>query len=409
MQRSGALIYGLVLSQLAWAAAPLSSRAASPRDVSAIQRDIESKGVVADRKRRRERVLTSDITAYSQRIGVLQRRVDVQGERLAEQQRDLVIKERRLLRTQSSLRSERIRLTRLRARLAESRRILSRRLVELYAADRLDVVSVVLDSKGFANLLERTEFASRIIDSDRRIIGIVRDARRQAVTAASRLRVLVDRRTAIADTVRARRDQLAAARQALIDTRVGLQQTRGDKRRALASTRTSRRHLEVEIASLRDQQAKVQAALRRAQNANARVFAPSPGLPKATGSGAFIWPVTGPITSPFCERRSYEACHPGLDIAAPEGTPIRAPADGKVVLVQGVGASGGYGNYSCVQHSATLSSCYAHQLRFATSTGASVRQGQVIGFVGNTGRSFGAHLHFEVRVDGSVVNPLNYL
>ena len=65
--------------------------------------------------------------------------------------------------------------------------------------------------------------------------------------------------------------------------------------------------------------------------------------------------------------------------------------------------------YTCVQHTASLTTCYAHQSAFATSQGAAVSQGQVIGYVGNTGRSFGAHLHFETRVDGSPVDPLGYL
>jgi murein DD-endopeptidase MepM/ murein hydrolase activator NlpD len=80
-----------------------------------------------------------------------------------------------------------------------------------------------------------------------------------------------------------------------------------------------------------------------------------------------------------------------------------------VVLMQGTGASGGYGNFTCIQHTASLSTCYAHQSRFATSAGASVKQGQVIGYVGCTGRCFGDHLHFETRVNGAVVNPMNYL
>ena len=77
--------------------------------------------------------------------------------------------------------------------------------------------------------------------------------------------------------------------------------------------------------------------------------------------------------------------------------------------MQSVGASGGYGNFTCIQHTGALSTCYAHQSRFATSLGASVSQGQVIGYVGCTGLCFGAHLHFEVRVNGAVTNPLNYL
>ena len=122
-----------------------------------------------------------------------------------------------------------------------------------------------------------------------------------------------------------------------------------------------------------------------------------------------IWPVNGPLTSPFCESRSWESCHPGIDIAVPTGTPIRAALSGKVVLLQGEGASGGYGNFTCIQHGGALSTCYAHQSRFGTSLGAQVTKGQVIGYVGCTGRSTGPHLHFETRINGSVVSPMNYL
>jgi murein DD-endopeptidase MepM/ murein hydrolase activator NlpD len=119
--------------------------------------------------------------------------------------------------------------------------------------------------------------------------------------------------------------------------------------------------------------------------------------------------VNGPITSPFCESRAWESCHPGIDIGVPEGTPIRAAAAGRVVLMQPESASGGYGNFTCIQHTASMSTCYAHQSRFATHVGASVSQGQVIGYTGCTGRCFGPHLHFEVRINGVVVNPMNYL
>ena len=122
-----------------------------------------------------------------------------------------------------------------------------------------------------------------------------------------------------------------------------------------------------------------------------------------------IWPVNGPITSPFCESRAWESCHPGIDIGVPAGTPIRAAAAGKVVLMQSEGVSGGYGNFTCIQHEGALSTCYAHQSRFGTSLGAQVSQGQVIGYIGCTGRCFGDHLHFETRINGAVVNPMNYL
>src|SRR5205085_3818570 len=91
------------------------------------------------------------------------------------------------------------------------------------------------------------------------------------------------------------------------------------------------------------------------------------------GGSALAWPVppSTPITSPFCERRAWEACHPGIDLGVPAGTPITAAAAGRVTLA---GWVSGFGNYVCIQHEARLSTCYAHLSRFAKAIheGASV-------------------------------------
>jgi murein DD-endopeptidase MepM/ murein hydrolase activator NlpD len=128
------------------------------------------------------------------------------------------------------------------------------------------------------------------------------------------------------------------------------------------------------------------------------------GGPVRRGSGDFIWPINGQFTSPFGMR--WGRLHAGIDLAAPTGRPIRAAAGGRVIVAA---PTGGYGNYTCVAHNKSISTCYAHQVRFGARVGESVRQGDVIGYVGNTGHSFGAHLHFEVRIDGRPVNPMEYL
>ncbi|MDQ4049454.1 MAG: M23 family metallopeptidase, partial [Actinomycetota bacterium] len=157
-----------------------------------------------------------------------------------------------------------------------------------------------------------------------------------------------------------------------------------------------------DLAALEREQAKVRNAL---AGAAPGAFAPRAGAgPIRRGSGRLIWPISGPLTSPFGMR--WGRLHAGIDISAASGTPIRAADSGRVVLL---GMTGGYGNYTCVQHTSAMSTCYAHQSGYNTSSGASVRQGQVIGYVGNTGHSFGAHLHFEVRIGGSPVDPLGYL
>ena len=195
---------------------------------------------------------------------------------------------------------------------------------------------------------------------------------------------------------------MSTIRVGLVDRRDRIQTARSTKFALLRSSRDRRHALEDDTEKLQAQSAKIQARL-------AGYSGPVSSGPIKRGSGGLIWPVNGPITSPFCESRAWESCHPGIDIGVPAGTPIRAAAAGKVVLMQPESASGGYGNFTCIQHSGSLSTCYAHQSRFGTSVGASVSQGQVIGYVGCTGRCFGDHLHFETRINGAVVNPLNYL
>src|SRR5512133_3789715 len=386
------LLAGAVLPLALWAALPVFSQgAASPTGrLSDIQKKIRVTQGKIGRRKGTERLLTTQISAYSQRIGRLQSRIGTLQSQQSTAQADLDAKRNELFKTQRDLRAERRRLVRLRARLAQARTALAQRLVELYQADAPDIVTVIMSSKGFAELLERGEFMQRVSEQDQNIIKIVRTAKADATSTAQRL------------DVQQRRHEIARAKQGLIDTKVALAGTRADKARALGTVRAERKQLEGNLSGLKAEQAKIQATLPQSQGA-------LPAGPIKHGNGSLIWPVNGPITSQFCERRAWEACHPGIDIGVPSGTPIRAAAAGRVALLQSAGASGGYGNFTCIQHTGVMSTCYAHQSRFAVSMGQNVSQGQVIGYSGCTGLCFGDHLHFEVRINGAVTNPLNYL
>ncbi|MGE5561003.1 MAG: peptidoglycan DD-metalloendopeptidase family protein [Chloroflexota bacterium] len=122
------------------------------------------------------------------------------------------------------------------------------------------------------------------------------------------------------------------------------------------------------------------------------------------GTGTFVWPTMGVITSRFGYRgREY---HTGLDIGAPLGTAVLAADSGTVV---DAGWHGNLGRYVLIDHGGGhIKTTYAHMSSIAVAIGDTVEKGQLIGRVGNTGRSTGPHLHFEVRVDGKAVNPLNY-
>ena len=397
------LIAAAALPFALWALLPLPSDGASPSSrLNDVQKKIQTTQGKIGRRKGTERVLTTQITAYNARIGTLQARIGRLERRQAQVQADLDHKRDELNRLQDQLRSERRRLVRLRKRLGVARRALAQRLVELYQADTPDLVTVILNANGFADLLERGDFMQRVSEQDQRIISIVKSARADATATEARLQTFERRQRRVTAIVLSNRNQIAGFKQTLIDTRVGLDGTRSDKQRALVSVRSERQHLEGALSSLKAEQAKIQSTLQKAAGT-----LPAGAIKR--GNGSMIWPVNGPITSPFCERRAWEACHPGIDIGVPSGTPIRAAASGKVTLMQSAGASGGYGNYTCVSHTSSLSTCYAHQSRFGTSMGAQVSQGQVIGYVGCTGRCFGDHLHFETRINGSVVNPMNYL
>lgn len=123
-----------------------------------------------------------------------------------------------------------------------------------------------------------------------------------------------------------------------------------------------------------------------------------------------LWPVTGPITGGFGGRidpfNGEGAFHAGVDISSPYGQPILAPADGVVTYA---GFYSGYGRLIEIDHGNGITTRYGHLSGFTITDGQSVRRGQVIGYVGLSGRSTGAHLHYEVRIHDTPVNPHKYL
>jgi murein DD-endopeptidase MepM/ murein hydrolase activator NlpD len=123
-----------------------------------------------------------------------------------------------------------------------------------------------------------------------------------------------------------------------------------------------------------------------------------------------MWPIEGPVTSSFGEREDpfngEGAFHSGIDISAPFGTPVRATADGEV---SDASMGAGYGREVVLNHGHDVMTVYGHLSAIAVLPGQHVTQGQVVGYVGQSGRSTGPHLHYEVRVHNVPVNPHKYL
>ena len=361
--------------------APLSQRIAKKRSEVA-------------RTGHKAQVLTQTIQGYNNRIRQLQGQIRGTRRQLGHVQHGLDRARTELLETRDKLQVARDRLERVRRQLVTGRHVLGARLVEMYKADEPDAVTVVLQADGFADLLERADFLERISDQDREIVDRVRRLRDLVKQRADQLASLERHEQLVAERILRQRDEIAHAQGRLVASRSSLRGVRNDRLVALNSVKRQHGHAMEDLASLEREQSRIAGVLQGA----------SPG-PIRHGSGQLIWPVNGPITGVFGEARPGHM-HAGVDISAPTGTPIRAADSGRVALAA---FTGGYGNYTCIQHTASMSTCYGHQSRFGTSAGASVRQGQVIGYVGSTGHSTGPHLHFEVRINGSPVNPMGYL
>jgi len=376
--------------------------AASAAPAADLQSELEAKRSQLEKVEERKGVLTTTIAGFGDKIERLTAEVAGIRTREAAVRERLAAKQAELNQAQAELDAAKARLARVRAQLKRALTALRERLVAMYETGSPDLISVIVGADNLDDLAARTEYLNRIHGMDEAVVGRVRDLRDE-------VRELVRRRRDSKERIESARDAVASEKQALTAERTALQShqrelvaTRADREAALGKISAHEEELDGSVADI---QSKIAAELA------ATGSAPLPAGPVIGGSGSMIWPVDGPVVSGFGPRTingSYEY-HPGIDIAVPEGTPIRAALDGTVSLQQSEAESGGYGNYTCLDHGGGLSTCYAHQSSFAVSLGQSVSQGDVIGYTGCTGYCLGPHLHFEVRINGSVTDPMGYL
>lgn len=176
------------------------------------------------------------------------------------------------------------------------------------------------------------------------------------------------------------------------------QQARAQATRAQAAREQRSRDEAAQVQTRRDRPSSPATAVRRTEAPPAPDPDPGP-TPSTSGGGGCIWPTSGTVTSEYGSR--WGRLHAGIDIAAPTGTPIYAAKAGTVLVA---GSQSGYGNTVVLDHG-DMSTRYAHQSRLAVAQGERVGQGDLIGFVGSSGRSTGPHLHFETRFGDSPRDP----
>jgi murein DD-endopeptidase MepM/ murein hydrolase activator NlpD len=367
-----------------------------------LQSELENKQSQLEKVEERKGVLTTTIAGFKDKIERLMGEVAEIRTREAAVRERLSAKQAELDEAVAELDTAQARLDKVRAHLKRALSALRERLVAMYEMGSPDVLSVIVGSSNLNDLAARTEYLDRLHGMDEAVVGRVRDLRDQVKELVTRLRDSKNRIEDARDAIASEKEALTTARAALQSHQAELVATRHDREAALAKVSQHEEELDGDLSEI---QGKIAAQLAETGSA------PLPAGPIKGGSGSMIWPVDGPVVSGFGSRTingSYEY-HPGIDIAVPEGTPIRAALTGTVSLQQSEAESGGYGNYTCLDHGGGLSTCYAHQSSFAVSPGQLVSQGDVIGYTGCTGYCLGPHLHFEVRINGSVTDPMGYL
>jgi murein DD-endopeptidase MepM/ murein hydrolase activator NlpD len=356
--------------------------------------------------RDREGVLTADVERYGQTVRELEGRLAPLRERSSRLDSELAGLRGRLAVLDDRLAEERARLARARAALAARQEVMARRLREIYVRGEPDLILILMESGSLTAAVETVDVLEGIATRDAAIADSVSrfaDETRRRRDEISAIREEVAASEARVEIAAA---EARAARTEIEQRQAQLEGALAGRRELLARAAGSRRELEEEARGLQARSAELAATIRAAQEPSVSAAAPSTPSPASSpaSSSGFIWPVRGTLTSAFGPR--WGRMHEGIDIAGPSGTPIAAAAAGKVIVA---GWSGGYGNLVVIDHGGGMSTAYAHNSTIAVSVGQQVGQGSVIAGMGTTGNSTGVHSHFEVRVNGSAVDPMGYL
>ncbi|MDH4180249.1 MAG: peptidoglycan DD-metalloendopeptidase family protein, partial [Armatimonadota bacterium] len=267
----------------------------------------------------------------------------------------------------------------------------SARLVAVYQQGQTTPIEVVLDAATFSDLANRLYLLDQVVGRDAQLLGEYGDAREAAEAHRAELKKSEEHLTRLQSKISSDRRRVREQRQYTERTKQRLLRDRTAWEQALAELEQDSREVEAMLQTLQ------QGPEAQARSAEA-------------WSGQLQWPLRGRISSGYGRRihpiYRVRKMHTGIDIAVPTGTRIRAAAPGKVVHAA---RWGGYGKCVIIDHGGGLATLYAHCSLIAVENGATVRQGDVVGYAGSTGLATGPHLHFEVRRDGRPVNPTPFL
>lgn len=271
----------------------------------------------------------------------------------------------------------------------KSRSVYKKRLRDIYENGQVNYLDVLLGAADFRDFSSRMYLLQRVIRRDFALIDRLEEQREALLQQKAEL-----------DDIR---KQLAAAHAESQKEKEIVAQKTVERQKLYEQALAEKAQLDAEYEELQRNSQEITAMIQRMEQEGRM-------MPQAGGTGQLAWPVNGEITSPFGWRVhpiwGTQIFHAGLDIGADYGDPVHAADSGTVVFA---GWMGGYGNAVMIDHGGGMVTLYGHNSSITVGEGEQVSKGQTIALAGSTGNSTGPHCHFEVRIHGEVVSPLQYL
>ncbi|NLB17174.1 MAG: peptidoglycan DD-metalloendopeptidase family protein [Syntrophomonadaceae bacterium] len=339
-----------------------------------IQQQIQAQRSIVGSARKKEKSITAEITRLEREMAKTEKEMDTLDNQVK-------MIQGRITTTKGEIKEAEEHLT-------ERTDILNQRLVNIYEVGDMSYLEVLLSASDFTDFITRWELLNEIVKQDQELIQTVAAERRE---------------------LQRKMDQLEKDQQQLLDAKASqlakeekLKEQSKQKEVVFKDAQKERKVVEQSLKELEQTSLQIERLIQSMQTSNGSY----------KGTGVFTWPAPASkrVTSKYGMRfhpiLKKNKLHTGIDIGSGKGTKIVDADGGKVIQVAYLG---GYGNTVIVDHGNGISTLYAHMSKFETSTGKIVAKGDLIGKVGSTGWSTGPHQHFEVRKNGTPVNPNSYL